>query len=247
MGRQVVLQTSLEVFIAIFRQKQKVCTSVAIAAVGTKGGQEGLTEQLPCCACGPGPDSLQCSAAEAGDALNFVQINDEALVVTVQGLDALAAKDVEVVRAVEVLDALGVLLAELLGEALLVFVLEVKAGAREDRVLLDDLVEDVDVERQTLCTLELLDELAADGAPHAVLMVQLLNAVRAEGVAAVDQDARDALAHVVLESAELTDVQPARLIIQIHQVDAHCLLLRVRSGRGRKLKMIDCEYYPKKL
>lgn len=47
-------------------------------------------------------------------------------------------------------------------------------------------------------------------------MVQLLNAVRAQSVATVDQYARDALAHVVLESTELADVEAAGLIVQVH-------------------------------
>ena len=44
-------------------------------------------------------------------------------------------------------------------------------------------------------------------------MVQLLNAVGAECVPTVDQYARDALAHVILEGAELANVQAARLIV----------------------------------
>ena len=136
-------------------------------------------------------------------------------------LDALAAEDGQVVGAVEVLDALWMLLAQLLAETLLVLVVEVKARLREDVVLLDHLVQDVDVEGESLGTLQVLDELAADGAPDAVLVVQLLDAGGAEGVAAVHEDARDALAHVVLESAELADIQAARLVVQIHDVSVH--------------------------
>jgi len=128
--------------------------------------------------------------------------------------DALAAEYGEVIRAVEVLDSLGVLLAQLLGEGVLVLVspgapglLEVKVGLRENRVLLDDLIEDVDVEGEALRTLELLDKLAADGTSHTVVMVQVLNARGAQGVPAVHQDARDTLSHVVAQPAELADVQ----------------------------------------
>ena len=128
--------------------------------------------------------------------------------------DALAAEYGQVIRAVEVLDSLRVLLAQLLGEGVLVLVspgapslFEVEVGLRENRVLLDDLVEDVDVEGEALRTLELLDEFAADGAPHAVVMVQVLNARGAQGVPTVHQDAGDALSHVVAQPAELADVQ----------------------------------------
>ena len=46
-----------------------------------------------------------------------------------EGLDALPAEDVQMVRTIEVLDTLGMLLAQFLREALLIFVLEVEASA----------------------------------------------------------------------------------------------------------------------
>jgi len=75
----------------------------------------------------------------------------------VQRLNALSAEDVQVVRAVEVLDALGVGLAQFLRQTLLIFVFEVEAGTRKDGVLLDDFVQDVDVEGKSLGALQLLD------------------------------------------------------------------------------------------
>ena len=143
---------------------------------------------------------------ELAHALNLVEIDNEALIVAVEWLDALATEDVQVIAAVEVLDALGVLLAKLLRQALLILVLEVKACAGQDRVLLHYFVQNIDVEGETLSTLELLDELTADGASDAVFVVQLLDAVSAKGVPAVHKYARDALSHVVLQSAELANV-----------------------------------------
>lgn len=153
---------------------------------------------------------------ELAHALDLIEVDHEALVVAVERLNALPAEDVQVVRAVEVLDTLGVLLAELLGQALLVLVLKVKARAREHGILLDNLVENVNVEGQSLRALQLLDQLAADGAPDTVLMVQLLDAIGAQSVPAVDQDARDALPHIVLERAKLANIEPAGLIVEIH-------------------------------
>lgn len=143
---------------------------------------------------------------ELTHALDFVQVDNETLVIAMLGLDALSTEDIQVVRAVEVLYPLGVLLAKLLRQAILVLVVELKACLGKDRVFLNDFVEDVDIEGQSLSTLELLDELSADGAANAVLVVQRLNALGAEGVSTVDQDAWDALAHVVLQCAELADV-----------------------------------------
>lgn len=48
---------------------------------------------------------------ELTHALDFVKVHHEALVVSVQRLDALAAEDVQVVRAIEMLDTFRVLLA----------------------------------------------------------------------------------------------------------------------------------------
>ncbi len=41
-----------------------------------------------------------------------------------------------------------------------------------------------------------------------------MNAAGAEGVSAVHEDARDALAHVVAEAAELANVEAARGVVQ---------------------------------
>ena len=156
---------------------------------------------------------------ELTHALDLVEIDNEALIVSVERLDTLATEDVQMVTAVEVLDALGMLLAKLLRQAFLILILEVEARACQDWVLLDNLVQNVDVEGESLSTLELLDELAADGAADAVFVMQLLDAVGAESVPAVHKYARDALSHVVLEPTELTDVQSARLVVKVHKID----------------------------
>ena len=61
-------------------------------------------------------------------ALDFVQVDHEALVIAVKRLDALPAEDGQMVATVEVLHALGVDLAQFLAQALLIFILEVEAG-----------------------------------------------------------------------------------------------------------------------
>ena len=133
-----------------------------------------------------------------------------------QGFDALAAEDGRVVGAVEVLHSVGMLLAQLLAQTLFVVVVEVKACGRQNLVLFNHLVQNVDVERQTFGAFEIFDELAAYGAANTVLVVELLNAVGAKGVSAVHEDARDPLSDVVLESAELANVEPTRLVVHIH-------------------------------
>ena len=112
-------------------------------------------------------------------------------------------------------DSLGVGFAQFLLEGIFVVLVKIEAGFGEDGVLLDDFVEDVDVEGESLSRVELFDEFPTNGAPHPVLVVQEGNAVGAQSMPAVDQDARDPLPHIVLMAAELANVQPPRLIIQI--------------------------------
>jgi len=50
---------------------------------------------------------------ELTHALDLVKIDDEALIISVQWLDTLAAKDVQMIGAIEVLDTFGMLLAKL--------------------------------------------------------------------------------------------------------------------------------------
>ena len=153
--------------------------------------------------------------------LNLIQVDHEAIIVRMERLDALPAENVLCTGTVKVLDALWMNFTELVGERLLIFVLEIEAHILQDRVLLDDLVEDVDVEGQTLSTFKLLDQLATDGAPNPILVVQLSDAACAECMPAVDQDARDSFTHVVLESAELADVKTTGLVVEVHPGSAH--------------------------
>ena len=145
--------------------------------------------------------------------LNLIQVDNKAFVVAMKRLDTLPAENIQVVGAVKMFDALRMNLAQLLREALLIFVLKVEASACQNRILLHNFVKDIDVEGQTLSTLQILDQLATDRAPHTIFVMQLRDAVRAEGVPTVDQDARNTLANVVLEPAELADVKTTRLVV----------------------------------
>ena len=66
--------------------------------------------------------------------------------------DALATEDSQVIRAVEVLNSFGMLLAQLFSEGLFILIstgtpglFEIEISLRENRVLLHYLIEDVDV------------------------------------------------------------------------------------------------------
>ena len=119
------------------------------------------------------------------------------------------------------LDTLRVLLAELLTESFFILIFEIEGSLAENWVLLDNLKENVDVQWKSLSAFKLLDQFPADWASYSFLMVQLLDAARAESVATVNEYAWDAFTNVVLEPTERADVELAGLIVQIHDVDVH--------------------------
>lgn len=134
---------------------------------------------------------------ELTHALDFVEVDDEALLLLVKQLNAFAAKESHVLAAIKVLDPVGVLLAQLVVEGVFVLALEVKIGVAQQTVLFNDLKQNVYVEGKPLSAFKVLDQLAAHWAAHAVFVVQLRNAVGAERMPAVHEDSRDALANVV--------------------------------------------------
>ena len=119
------------------------------------------------------------------------------------------------------LDTLRVLLTELLTESLFILIFEVEGSLAENWILFDNLKENVDVQWKSLSTFKLLDQFPADWASYSFLMVQLLDAARAESVATVNEYSWDAFTNVVLEPTERADVELAGLIVQIHDVDVH--------------------------
>ena len=119
------------------------------------------------------------------------------------------------------LDTLWVLFAKLLTESFFILIFEVERSLAENRILFDNLKENVDVKWKSLSAFKLLDQFSADWASYSFLMVQLLDAARAESVATVNEYAWDAFTNVVLESTERADVELAGLIVQIHDVDVH--------------------------
>ena len=62
-------------------------------------------------------------------------------------LDALSAEDSQVVGAVEVLDALLMLLTHFVRETLFIFLVKVETYLRQDGILCHDLVQNVNVKR----------------------------------------------------------------------------------------------------
>jgi len=137
--------------------------------------------------------------------LNFIEVHHEALLVRVFNLNALSAEDGAVIRAVEMHYPLVVRHAELALHSLGAFVVEVNQA--QERVSLNDLVQDVDVQGEALRRLEVLYELPTYWTAHAEVFEQAISkALSAKCMPAMYKDARDACTHVVLLSTEMTVV-----------------------------------------
>jgi hypothetical protein len=86
------------------------------------------------------------------------------------------------VGAVEMLHTLRVLLAQLLSKGVFVLftgttcLFKIEIGLRQDGVLFNNFIEDVNVERETLSAFKLLNEFAAYRASHSVIVMKVLNA-----------------------------------------------------------------------
>jgi hypothetical protein len=78
--------------------------------------------------------------------LNFIQVNNEALLICMVNRDALPAKDSPMIRAIEVHDPLVVRLAQFILEALWIVFL-IKVYLTKQRISFNDLVQNIYIER----------------------------------------------------------------------------------------------------
>ena len=108
--------------------------------------------------------------------LNLIEINHEALLVSMIRLDTLPAENREMIRAIKMLDSLRMLLAKLITQSFLILIIKVKISLLKNRIFLNDLIENVYVQRKSLCTFQLLDKLSTNWASHSVFVMELLNA-----------------------------------------------------------------------
>jgi len=72
-------------------------------------------------------------------------------------LNAFSAENSLMAAAVKVLHSVRMVLAELAGHAIFVFVVEIKVAFGKLIVLFHDFIENVDVQWKSFCTLEALD------------------------------------------------------------------------------------------
>lgn len=150
--------------------------------------------------------------------LNLIQINDEAFIIWVHLLDTLSAEHGQMIGTVKMFDSLLVIIANLLLKSIFVVLVQVKVGLRQDRILFYNFIQNVDIQWQPLCTFQLFDQLSADGASDSVLMMQLLDAISAQSMAAMNKYSGDPFSNIILESTKLADVKSSRLIVQVHYV-----------------------------
>ena len=114
--------------------------------------------------------------------LDFIKIYYEALFISMQWFDTLSTENREVVRTIEMLHPFRMYRAKFLTKRFFILVIEIKGSLIEYRILLNDLIQNVNVQWKSLCTFKLLDQLSADGASNPVLMVEFLNTAGAKSV-----------------------------------------------------------------
>ena len=153
--------------------------------------------------------------------LNLIEINHEALLVSMIRLDTLPAENREMIRAIKMLDSLRMLLAKLITQSFLILIIKVKISLLKNRIFLNNLIENVYVQRKSLCTFQLLDQLPTNWASNSIFVMELLNAASAERMSTVNQYARDSLPNVILEPTELANVELPGLVVQIHYAVVH--------------------------
>ena len=146
--------------------------------------------------------------------LDLVEVHHKAFFVGMVLLDALPTEHGLVVGAVEVLDPLVMAIASEALDALLIF----KVNYPENGVPLCDFIENIEIEGQFVDTLNLLDQLPANGAPDPVVIVERLEALGAKCVAAVDQYPGYPLADVELVAAVVAEVESPGLVVGLDHV-----------------------------
>ena len=123
------------------------------------------------------------------------------------------------------LDTLRMFFTQFFTQSIFVFIIEIERRRIQDRIFLNNFVEDVNVQRQSFCTFKLFDQFPTNGTSHTIFMMKLLYAACAQGMTTVNKDARDPLSHVVLQSTELANVQLPRLVVKVHNIDIHFALV----------------------
>ena len=106
-------------------------------------------------------------------------------------------------------------LAQQAVNALLVF----EVNVPQNTIAFDNFVQDIEIQRQFVDAFDLLHQFATDGAPDAVVMVELLEALGAEGMAAVNEYPGNSFSHVELISAIVAKVEASDLVVGLDLLD----------------------------
>lgn len=143
---------------------------------------------------------------------DFVEIHNEALLLSVLLLNAFSAEYCLMIRAVEMFDSFLVLTTEFFFEVVIKGLL-IKVGGAQYLVSLDDFIQDIDVQWQFLYCFQLFNQLPAYWASHSEVVMEVTQTLSAQSVTTVDHYPGDALSHVVFQAAEIAKVETSRLVV----------------------------------
>ena len=76
-------------------------------------------------------------------------------------------------------------------------------------------MQNIEVERQFVDVLQVLDQLPANRAPHTVIVVQQGQTLGAESVSAVNQNSRNLLSNVELVPTEVAKVESTKFVVSL--------------------------------
>jgi hypothetical protein len=135
--------------------------------------------------------------------------------------NALSAENGQVVGAVEVLDPLFMILTQQAVNTLFIFKIDIS----KDTVSFNDFIQNVEVQRQFIHTLNLFDKFSANWASHTIIVVESAQTLRTKSVSAVDHNSWDFFAHIKFAPAVIAIIEATTFVVGAQQVLALPLFL----------------------
>ena len=113
---------------------------------------------------------------------DFIKINDEASFISVVLLNALSAKDSEMIWAIEMLHPLVMFFTEQTVNTRFVF----EVNVPQYIITFHYFIQDIKIERQFINTFNLLNQFTTDRAPHSIIVMNLSQTLGAKSMSAMD-------------------------------------------------------------
>lgn len=94
--------------------------------------------------------------------------------------------------------------------------LVLKIDVAQNAIPFDDFIKNVEIERQLVDRLDLLDELPANRTANSKVMVESEKTLRAKSVATMDEYPRNSLSYIKFVTAEVAEVETPALVVSLY-------------------------------